>query len=175
MDGTIIPWTIVTAIISSASALLAVFISNRAQERRLDLHFKKDSELRLQELKRQKLEEAFVLFQKWEMDITNLCIAFSFVYQGKSNVSQVREVSAKNSMQEQGDFQRFQAIINLYFPKLVTEFSGVMRKRGDLIRYCSDEASESGTLLDEFVKKQEEFELEAAKFRQAFVQASKNL
>ncbi|HHF3044300.1 TPA: hypothetical protein ACPJ0Y_004445 [Vibrio diabolicus] len=50
-----IPWTIATAVISAASALLGVHLSNRAQEKRLKIQFENEALAKSIELKKSKV------------------------------------------------------------------------------------------------------------------------
>ena len=159
-----IPWTIATAIISASSALLGVYVSNKSQEKRLKIQFENDAKIRSIELKKSKLEEMFILFQKWEMDISCLYIRFIPVYKGEYSAIEAREHSAENSLQEKGDHQRFQAILNLYFPEHKNNFNNVMIKRSDVLKFCKGGIEVTNQNLALFYQAQKDFEAENSEF-----------
>ncbi|EJL3952033.1 hypothetical protein NMH99_004709, partial [Vibrio parahaemolyticus] len=53
-------------IVTAVAALLGVYITNLAQERRAKAEFRNKVMLQERVLKREKLEEMHTLFQKWE-------------------------------------------------------------------------------------------------------------
>jgi CRISPR/Cas system-associated protein endoribonuclease Cas2 len=165
VDKITVPWTILTAVISALSALLGVHISNKAQEKRLKIQFENEAKVRSLELKKKKLEEMFILFQKWEMDITCLYLRFIPVFKGEANAAAVQNAASENSLQEKGDHQKFQAILNLYFPELKEAFGVVMNKRGVVLKYCNGGIAATPDNLDAFCSEQNAFELITANFR----------
>lgn len=170
-----IPWTIATAVISAISALLGVYVSNKSQEKRLKIQFENDAKIRSIELKKSKLEEMFILFQKWEMDISCLYLRFIPVYKGEYSVQDARENSTENSLQEKGDHQRFQAILNLYFPEHKTNFNHVMVKRAHVLGFCKEGVEISNGNLELFYQAQIDFETESEIFRAKLAQTVNEL
>ena len=162
-------------LLSAGAALLGVFISNRSQERRLEIQFEFEQEAKELRLRKEKLEEMFILFQKWETDISTTYLSFNGVYRGETSFSDAQALSSDCAMQEKGDYQRFQAILNLYFPELADSFLGVMEKRKRVMDFCSHHASPSNETLDSFYKTQEEFESQTADFRSEMAKYAKRL
>ena len=160
-----IPWTIATAVISAASALLGVHLSNRAQEKRLKIQFENEALAKSIELKKSKLEEMFILFQKWEMDISCLYLRLIPAFKGEYSAIEARKTSSENALQEKGDYQRFQAILNLYFPEHNDAFQQVMTRRAQVLKFCNGAVDARPENLPQFYKAQEAFESEAASFR----------
>ena len=158
-------WTILTAIISASAALIGVFISNKAQEKRLELQFANERKIKRQELKTKKLEELFILFQKWEMDITTLSLRFIPVYKGELVAGEAHKQNSLNSLQERGDYQKFQAILNLHFKELKAPFENVIEKRGELLSFLEGKIKHCPENLPAFIKAQKEFEAHTAQFR----------
>jgi hypothetical protein len=165
VDKINVSWTILTALISAFSALLGVYISNKAQEKRLEIQYKNEAKVRSIELKKKKLEEMFILFQKWEMDVTCLYLRFIPVFKGEAQAAAAQNAASENSLQEKGDHQKFQAILSLYFPELKEAFSVVTEKRGIVLKYCTGEIAATLDNLDAFYAEQEEFELITSNFR----------
>ncbi|ELB2259634.1 hypothetical protein QNZ79_004554 [Vibrio parahaemolyticus] len=123
-------------IVTAVAALLGVYITNLAQERRAKMEFRNKVMLQERELKREKLEEMHTLFQKWELDVSGLYLIYISVYQGKYSAEEAMELSQKNRLQEKGDQQRFQTLMQLYFPDLEIEYNFVFEERGKALAYC---------------------------------------
>jgi hypothetical protein len=99
------------------------------------------------------------------MDVTCLYLRFIPVFKGEAQAAAVQNSASENSLQEKGDHQKFQAILNLYFPELKGAFGVVMEKRGIVLKYCNGEIAATPDNLDAFCAEQKEFELITANFR----------
>lgn len=170
-----IPWTIITAFISASAALIAVYISNKAHENRMELQAEIEKDIRSQEFKRAKLEEMYNLFQKWEVDISVIYLNFLHVYHGKASFNEVEDVCNKNKLQESGDYQKFQTILNLYFQDCKNEFEKVMEKRKNVLSYCSRNSDFNQSEISAFCLAQEEFETSSAKFKSFLADKAKSI
>lgn len=169
------PWIILTAIISATAALLGVYLSNRAQEKRIKIQFSNDRAEKNLQFKREKLEEMFNLFQKWEIDITKCYLGYNDVYKGICDYATASKYSNEHMVQEKGDYQKFQTLLQLYFGELVVDFNTVMNARGKVFVYCKSNSDYRLENLKSFHKEQEEFETIAANFRGKIVEFSKTL
>jgi hypothetical protein len=107
----------------------------------------------------------FVLFQKWEMDVTCLYLRFIPVFKGEAQAAAAQNAASENSLQEKGDHQKFQAILSLYFPELKEAFGVVTEKRRIVLKYCTGEIAATLDNLNAFCAEQEEFELITSNFR----------
>ncbi|WP_100658791.1 hypothetical protein [Alteromonas flava] len=153
------------AIISAVAAISGVYFTNRGHEKRLRIQFENDTKIRETERKVKKLEEMFILFQRWEMDVSCLALTFIPVYEGECSASEAKADSALNRLQEKGDYQKFQAILNLHFPELKDEFWKVMHKRGEVMKFCRFNVEVNSERLKLFISAQKDFENQTAEFR----------
>ncbi|MDG2668501.1 hypothetical protein P7M43_18225 [Vibrio parahaemolyticus] len=157
-------------IVTAVAALLGVYITNLAQERRAKMEFRNKVMLQERELKREKLEEMHTLFQKWELDVSGLYLIYIPVYQGKYSAEEAMELSQKNRLQEKGDQQRFQTLMQLYFPDLEIEYNFVFEERGKALAYCKPDGEFKRADLKKFYTAQESFEAQTKLFRQLMAQ-----
>jgi hypothetical protein len=162
-------------IVAGLSALLGVYISNRAHESRMKLEFENSALSKKNDLKRTKLEEMHTLFQKWEMDVSGLYLIFIPVYKGDYSAEKAMEISTKGRLQEKGDYQRFQTIIQLYFPTLEKEFELVYKERAKIMSFCALSDEFSLSRLKEFYSAQESFEKQALSFKKIMSQQLESL
>lgn len=169
------PWIILTAIISATAALLGVYLSNRAQEKRMEIQFLNEQIEKNLQFKRTKLEEMFNLFQRWEIDITKCYLVYNNVYSGTYDYAAASKFSNENMVQEKGDYQKFQTLLQLYFGELASDFSTVMEARGKVFVYCKSNSEYRPENLKAFHEEQVKFEAIAADFREKIVEYSKTL
>ena len=116
-------------------------------------------------IENKKLEELFILFQKWEMDITTLSLRFIPVYKSELVAGEAHKQNSLNSLQERGDYQKFQAILNLHFKELKAPFENVIEKRLELLSFLEGKIKHCPENLPAFIKAQKEFEAHTAQFR----------
>jgi hypothetical protein len=152
-------------LVTASAALLGVYITNLAQERRSRIEFQRSSMLKEQELKREKLEEMYILFQKWEKDVLSLCLNYILVYKGESSTEEAMSFFQKNRLQEKNDPQRLKMLMSLYFPDLEVKFKVVFEERGKVLLYCMPHNEFKSEDLNEFIAAQEIFEVQTNLFK----------
>lgn len=163
------------AIVAAGAALLGVFITNLAQERRTQTEFRNLVTLKDRDLRLEKLEEMHTLFQKWEGDIFALYFMYIPVYLGEYSAEQARDFSHKNRLQQKGEQQRFQTLMQLYFPELETEFNFVFEEHTKAFEYCHPSAQFKPSELDKFYQAQENVEAQAKLFKELMAALIKDI
>ncbi len=169
------PWVVLTAIISASAALIGVYLSNRAQQKRMELQLSNERAEKNIQFRREKLEEMFNLFQKWEVDITKCYLVYNDVYKGTHDYATASKFSNEYMVQEKGDYQKFQTLLQLYFSELAGDFYSVIESRGRIFTYCRSNSDYSVENIESFYYEQEKFETIAAYFRGKIVDFSKTL
>ncbi|HHE0555876.1 TPA: hypothetical protein ACN361_002551 [Vibrio parahaemolyticus] len=162
-------------IVTAGAALLGVYITNLAQEKRSKIEFENTTKLKERELKRSKLEEMHTLFQKWELDVSGLYIVFIPVFRGEYSAEDAMGMTTENRLQEKGDQQRFQTLMQLYFPELEQEFKFVFEERGKVLKFCDINGDFKRTRIKQFYKAQENFEAQTQVFKELMAQKIKEL
>ncbi len=122
-----------------------------------------------------KIEELHTLFQKWELDFIGLYLVTIPVYKGEYGLEKAKEISEQDRLQEKGEHQRFQTLMNLYFPTLAEEFVKVDEARTTVYGYCSIHADFDKKNLSDFYKAQKRFEEQANKFKEVIAEQARKL
>jgi len=108
--------TILVAILSSGSALLAGIMTNRATERRLALQSSLDRKRELMKSKLVKAEEIYVSLLLFQQMIFNIHMAWVAVAKSELTVDQMMKKAEKHS--EDSDAIVVNAKLGIYFPSL---------------------------------------------------------
>ena len=171
-------WIPVIAGVSGAIiALLGVFVSSWNQRKIMEIQLKTETERHELVLKREKLEDLYILFEVWQCNVGNFFMMYTRYHYGKLTIDQVHEslTDRDKILGEKGDYQKFVSILNLYFRELVPEFNHVFWVRGKAARYCSDKKQLSDIERNDFLNAQREFEHECELFRLKMVEYSLKL
>lgn len=166
VQSTVLNYTpLITASLGVLGTLLGVIVTSFVNNQRSKLEHKNTLELKNIEFKRTKLEELHLLFQKWEIDLQGMCLVFIPVYKGANTAENAMKLSTENRLQEKGDFQKLQTILQLHFPDLFEEFGSLIKLRDDVLDYCRENRSFKRPRLDELIKAQETFDNKAKEFK----------
>ncbi|MGF1733611.1 hypothetical protein [Photobacterium kasasachensis] len=166
---------LIAAAVGATGALLGVIVTSIVNHHRLKLEYKNNLKLKNIEFKRVKLEELHLLFQKWEIDLQGLCLVFIPVYKGANTAENAMKLSTDNRLQEKGDYQKMQTILQLYFPELMGDFAQMIELRDGVLEYCRDNRSFKRPKLDELIKAKEAFDEKAKKFKVLMAQQASEL
>lgn len=114
-------WTMIGIIVGFGLSVLKDFITEKTKKK-----FKEN------ELKREKLEEAYIQFSKWFSDFSIDNLGIIVVMQ---NVLEYDEYTKKRKAYSENliiDFTKLEMIINIYGDNLLTDFSLIMTKRDEI-------------------------------------------
>ncbi|EGR3401134.1 MULTISPECIES: hypothetical protein [Vibrio harveyi group] len=176
VQSTVLNYTpLITASLGVLGTLLGVMVTSFVNHQRSKLEHKNTLELKNIEFKRTKLEELHLLFQKWEIDLQGMCLVFIPVYKGANTAENAMKLSTENRLQEKGDFQKLQTILQLHFPELFEEFGNLIKLRDDVLDYCRESRSFKRPKLDELIKAQEAFDNKAKELKVLMAQQASEL
>ena len=155
---------IAAALIASLSTLLGVLIANRhnIKSTKLSLQFAHDQ--KMYELRLEKLEYLYFLFEKWHNDLSKAYLLHLRAYAGHLSYDQVLKLFNKQCVSENNEYQKIQMLVNVYFPALRTEYQKVLDKRDSLSKYLHDPDKNKLT-AKEFSDEQEQFDLVCNEFK----------
>ncbi|KXO84038.1 hypothetical protein AYK86_08295 [Acinetobacter venetianus] len=163
--------TILTALITAFSTLMAVFITNYFNMKSLEKNLRSQSQLRNYEIKLNKLEDIYELFEKWETNFSIAYLNYLNFHNKKISEPELYELM-KNPTSVSGVFQKMMALLNIHFPELEEEYKKVNLARSDVVKYMKIERNVN---IKNFVQAQENFEEAAKKFKkQISLLAQKN-
>lgn len=165
---------LVTAILTAAVALLSVYLTNLNSRRIEEEQFSRESKASNKNLMREKLEELYILFAKWEADIGSIYLTFIPVVSGTLPEKEAWEITGKNQLSEQGSYQRISMLVHMYFPELLNSLEPVHKARDIASRFLGG-TRPKGAGSKEFVQAQQNFENAAKKFLEEVAKLSNAL
>ncbi len=112
--------TILVAVISSASALIAVFLSNIANEKRLITQAQLERDRDIEKLKLQKAEELYLSLT--QLKLTVFKCHMDWVSLAKREISFSELAEKTNKLYGENSISTLQAKLGIYFPSLLNEF-----------------------------------------------------
>lgn len=159
MNKELIP--IFVGLITAVATLTAVFITNYFNMKSLEKNLRFQSQLKIYEIKLNKLEDIYELFEKWETNFSITYLNYLYFHKKKISESQLNELM-KNPTSVSGIFQKMMALLNIHFPELEEEYKKVNLARSEVVKYMT---IEKGIDIQNFVKAQENFEKVAKEFK----------
>jgi hypothetical protein len=122
-----------TAVITASAALLGVYLSNKASERRIAIQFEQEAKARAIALKSVKIEELFIILKSIDDYIDNVYrIMKPYIY-GKIDYDQAMFYIGENLAPPMDENQRLHAVAILYFPTLKVELENFVKARSEMI------------------------------------------
>ena len=145
-----------TALLTAAVTLISVFLTNLSQRKTEEAKFERNKEAEYTVFKREKLEELYLLFSKWDADLVSLSYFYLSVMTGEAQEEDALVSAKKNQLSEKDYLQRILMMVNLYFPELKDYFDEVLDARENVWQFCS-ETFPPGTGAEDLIQAQEEF------------------
>ncbi len=156
--------------ITAIAALLGVLISAYISHRNTRATLKEQRQLRADERRLERLEDLFVVFERWEMNFSQVYLLSLRRHKGLLTQQQVYELVAKLDGLEKGDIHRMSMLLRVHFPELSQEFSSVQKSRKAIVPFLDSTLKKN---IEEFIKAQEHFESTAEAFKQAIADLPK--
>ena len=154
-----------TALLTAVVTLTSVFLTNLGQRKTDKAKFERNKEAERIVFKREKLEELYLLFSKWDADMVSLSYFYLQVITGKAQEEDALVSARKNQLSEKDYLQRILMMVNLYFPELKDHFDGVLGARENVWSFCSG-VFPPGAGVEDFIGAQEEFRKAGKNFMQ---------
>ena len=155
---------ILSGAIGALATLLAVAVTSVFNFRVAKLNFDEQRRQKLAERKLEKLEELFFLFDKWQINFSNVYLCHLRCYMGKLSFRDVMDTVNGFTLLAPGEAQKYKMIIDIHFPSLRAAYSPVEAARQKIIPFLSD-PSESKLNAQEFVNTQVAFEEACVEFK----------
>ncbi|MCU4481134.1 hypothetical protein [Acinetobacter ursingii] len=152
---------ILTALITAFSTLMAVFITNYFNMKSLERNLRSQFQLKSYEIKLNKLEDFYELFEKWEANFSITYLNYLYFHNKKISESELHELM-KNTTRFSNIFQKMMALLNIHFPELEEDYKKVNLARSEVVKYLKIERNIN---IEDFVQAQESFEEVAKKFK----------
>jgi len=159
MSNQLIP--IFVGLITAIATLTAVFITSYFNMKSLEKNLRFQSQIKKYEIKLNKLEDIYELFEKWETNFSITYLNYLYFHNKKITEPELQELM-KNSTSVSGGFQKMIALLNIHFPELEEEYKKVNLARSKVVEYIK---IEQGINIQNFIQAQENFEKVAKKFK----------
>lgn len=159
-------YALLAAAIAPSATLLGVVITNRHGIRVAKLNNEAQNRQRDRDLRLEKLEELFTLFDAWRIKFAGFYIVHLRSYMGKLAYSQVLDMVLKQGAFENGEAQRYLMLMDLYFPTLRHAYEPVETARKHIAKFL-DDPKKTGLSGSDFMEKQAEFEAACDGFKAA--------
>ncbi len=124
--------------IGAGATLIAVIVTSLFNLRVARLNIEAQSHQKAKELKLAKLEELFFLFDKWQLNISNIYLHHLSCYRGRLTLKQVMELVNELTLLAPGEAQKYRMIMDLHFPSLAQAYAPVEAARKRLVPFLSD-------------------------------------
>lgn len=154
-----------TAILTAAVTLASVFLANIGHRKTEEAKFERSKEAEHAVFKREKLEELYLLYSKWDADMAAMGYIFLPVMTGEAREDEALLSASKNQLSEKDYLQRILMMINLYFPDFKDDFDEVLAAREKVWPYFS-QSLPPGTRVEDFIQAQENFRMVGKYFKQ---------
>lgn len=170
MNSDMIP--ILAVLITATSTLVAVFITNYFNMKSLEKNLKFQLQLKNNEVRLNKLENVYELFEKWNTSFAINYLNYLHFHNKKITQSDLFELIRDPKVYNSGDFQKLITLLNIYFPELNDEYERVNKARSEVVKYMNVDKEIN---VKDFVKVQESFENVAMNFKKEISELAKNM
>jgi len=121
-----------TAILTSILTLIGVWLTNNASNQRLKIQLEHERKLRDEELTRDRLEELYVLSNKYLGTLVSHYLPFRMVMNGELTFNQALDMTIESCSRKDYEPHRVTMLIHMYFPEIKPEFDQLMEIREKL-------------------------------------------
>lgn len=122
----------VTAILTSGLTLTGVWLTNNNNNQRLRIQLEHDKKIREEEIIRERLEELYVIANKYLGTLVGHYLPFRMVMYGELTFNQALDINIEMGSKTDYESHRVEMLIELYFPDIKPEFNRMMEIREKL-------------------------------------------
>lgn len=156
---------IIGGLITAISTLLAVVITNFFNLKLSKSNSDAQARQKLAEQRILKVEETYLLSEKWESYFSSVYITYLSCYLGKLDYNQVLDITGKSDILAPGEAQKLKMLIGVHFPELASDYEKVNSARSKVAKFLCD-PKDSKLSSNDFVAAQEKFEKIFASFKE---------
>lgn len=157
-----------TALFTAGGTLAGVFITNKANNKRLALQLNHEQEIKQKQLIREKLEELYLLFKRWTSITDMMYINHARAMKGDIDYQTMLDMEVERNNKNTFDFNRIEMLIDLYFPNIKPAYEIVIGTRTKANQFmlsygnqCQEGNTEGKNFLAPFLDAQNKFSQEA--------------
>lgn len=172
----------VGVLVGSIFTILGIWITNGANLKRLEIQLKHEKETNKENLVRDRLEELYILSDKYFNNLVSHQLPLRMVMKGEISFNAALDIHIEWGKEKKFDYQRVNMIIEMYFNELQEPYNEVLKIRDELngISEGYKEQYKTGNhdgrkWLQLFQPKLEELTQKTANFRKKLTELIKNI
>jgi hypothetical protein len=161
--------------IGAFATLSAVAVTGFFSLRVARLNLEEQRRQRSEERKLEKLEELFLLFDRWQLNFANIYLHYFRCYKGRLKFEEVTGlVTSPTTLLSPGDAQKYKMLLEVHFPPLREAYAPVEEARKKIVPFLSD-PKVSKLSVQDFVNAQVAFEKASEDFKSCISALAQNL
>lgn len=129
---------LLTGAITATAAILAVAVTSFFNLRVARININAQSKQKTKELKLEKLEELYLLFDKWQQNFSTIYLIHLRCYRGVLRFQDTHDLVNKSNTLAPGEAQKYKMIMMVHFPSLAHAYEPVEAGRKLLVPFLSD-------------------------------------
>jgi hypothetical protein len=155
--------------------LSAVAVTGFFSFRVTRLNLEEQRRQRSEERKLERLEELFLLFDRWQLNFANIYLHHFRCYMGRLKFEEVLDlVRSPTTLLAPGDVQKYKMLLQVHFPTLREAYAPVEEARKKIVPFLSD-PKVSKLRVPDFTDAQVEFEKASEGFKSCIGALAQNL
>lgn len=119
-------------IVGAVISIFGVWLTNRSSIRQLKIQQEHEKAIKADALKREKLEELYILVDKWLSGIFGHYLKLTLVMRGEIDYNQYLDQVIEQGKNKSIDFSRLGMIVDIYGNELQPSYKEIMKSRDEL-------------------------------------------
>jgi len=119
-------------VVGSALSILGIWLTNRANTKQLNIQLDYEKSTNSNLRKKEKLEELYVLIDKWLGAIFSDYLRLTLVMRGEIDYNQYLDQTIESGNQNNVDFSRLGMIVDIYGHELQSSYKTIIDARSEL-------------------------------------------
>ncbi len=145
--------------------IVVLIFTNKGHNNRQKLQHKHELEVIMARLLREKIEDIYLSFSRWETSFEAIYVGLIGYVKGELSENDAYALLLKNPG-ESGYKEKVEMLISLYFPWLISKYENIMIERSKVVKYFPPNQSLIGDFKG-FCGTQQSFEKRAIEFKKA--------
>ncbi|MFW1531257.1 hypothetical protein ACEWAM_22325 [Vibrio parahaemolyticus] len=125
-------------LVGAGLGLSGVVFANRSSLSRLKFQLETERQRESAQVKRERLEELYVLLSQWVNKFYSNFFKLTLVMEGKIDYNQYLDEIIEEGANNKVDFQRIEMILNIYGRELLPEYQEVLKCRNEISKMAGE-------------------------------------
>lgn len=119
-------------LVGSIFTLIGAWVTNRANNQRLQIKFKYENKIRQEIILREKLEDLYLVSHKYFNTLLSHQLPYRQVMEGELTFNQALDLVIELGAKKDFEPQRVTMLIHMYFPELKNDYNKILKIRDNL-------------------------------------------